>query len=88
MPGHRSLLLRTSWRAVLQDAKPQSIVRKYGTVAESPAITTPQSSVFEDALAASSPRTSWTKEEIKQIYDTPLMKLAFAAVSKSIAARF
>lgn len=76
-----SQLLKTGMRAF---SKPQPIVvRKYGTVQNvSPPLTTPQSSVFENAIAADTPRNTWTKEEIKEIYDTPLMKLAFAAVSQ------
>jgi biotin synthase len=57
-------------------------MRQYGTVSSVSEITTPQSSVFENALAADTPRNTWTKEEIKEVYDTPLMKLAFAAVSQ------
>jgi biotin synthase len=37
--------------------------------------------VFQQATEAKTPRMNWTREEIKQIYDTPLMELAFAAVS-------
>jgi biotin synthase len=73
-----SKLLQTGVRAL---GKPQPMTRKYGTVSSiSPQVTAPQSSVFENALAADTPRNTWTKEEIKEIYDTPLMKLAFAAV--------
>lgn len=75
----RSPLFKTGLR-VLQDGKWQG-ARRYGTVSEPSSISTPQSSVFEDALAATSPRNNWTKDEIKQIYETPLMKLAFASVS-------
>jgi biotin synthase len=76
-------LLEAALRALRQHAKPQSVVRKYGTVSSvSPHLTTPQPAVFENALAADTPRNTWTKEEIKEIYDTPLMKLAFAAVSQ------
>jgi biotin synthase len=75
-----SQLLKMSIRAL---SKPQVIARKYGTVQNGPSITatTPQSSVFENAIAADSPRNTWTKEEITQIYEMPLMKLSFAAVS-------
>jgi biotin synthase len=75
-------LLRTGVRTL---TKPQPIIisRKYGTVQNvGPSLTTPQLSVFDNAIAADSPRNTWTKEEIKEIYDTPLMKLAFAAVSQ------
>lgn len=37
-------------------------------------------SVFEDALNASGPRTSWTKEEISELYNTSLIDLTYAAV--------
>jgi biotin synthase len=74
-----SKLLKTGVRAL---SNPQRVVRQYGTISSvSPQLRTPQSSVFENALAADTPRNTWTKEEIKEIYDTPLMKLAFAAVS-------
>jgi len=36
--------------------------------------------VFEQAVNAAGPRNNWTKEEISQIHQTPLMELAFAAV--------
>jgi hypothetical protein len=82
MPTPRSRLLSTSCRALLRESKSQSLVRKYGTVSAAPAPTaTPRSRAFEDAIEAKAPRNNWTKEEIKEIYDTPLMKLAFAAVS-------
>lgn len=73
------VLLKSAVRALLQESKPQAIARKYGTV--SPQLTTPQFSVVENALVAQGPRNNWTREEIKEIYDTPLMELAFAAVS-------
>jgi biotin synthase len=75
-----SSLLKAGARAL---SKPQSVVRQYGTVSSiSPQVTAPQSSVFDNALAADAPRNNWTKEEIREIYDTPLMNLAFAAVSR------
>jgi biotin synthase len=65
---------------LFQESKSQSLVRKYGTVSSVSAAPTPQSAVFERALEANAPRNNWTKEEIKEIYDTPLIKLAFASV--------
>ena len=63
-------------------SKLQPGLRRYGTVQNvSPSLLTSQLSVFENAIAADVPRNTWTKEEIKEIYETPLMKLAFAAVS-------
>jgi biotin synthase len=90
MQCKRPQLLLASYRALLQDSKPQSLVRKYGTVSAAPAqaVTTPPSSTFENALAASGPRNNWTRGEIKEIYDTPLMKLAFASVSVSLDIKF
>jgi hypothetical protein len=41
----------------------------------------PRNLVFQQAIEATEPRISWTREEIQQIYDTPLIELAFAAVS-------
>ena len=81
MRGHCSSVLKRRLRAVLQDGKTQW-PRRYGTVAESPSLTTPRSSVLDDALNATSLRNTWTKDEIRQIYETPLMKLAYAAVSR------
>ena len=60
--------------------------RSYGTV-QSPASAVnnrfPFSSVLQQATTASSPRTSWSKDEVKEIYETPLTQLAYAAVRLS-----
>jgi biotin synthase len=40
-----------------------------------------KSSVFEDAVNATGTRTNWTREEIAEIYNTPLIKLTYAAAS-------
>jgi biotin synthase len=82
MRGHRPQFLVSSCRALLQETKAQSLVRKYGTVSPVTVEPTPQSTVFDRALEANAPRNNWTKDEIKEIYDTPLMKLAFASVWK------
>jgi biotin synthase len=39
-------------------------------------------SIFEQAVNATGARNTWTKEEISQIHQTPLMELAYAAVSQ------
>ncbi|CZT01204.1 probable biotin synthase [Rhynchosporium agropyri] len=79
MAGRRPQFLVTSCRVLLQESKPQSLVRTYGTVsAIAPHVTKP-ASTFDKALAATAPRNDWTKAEIKELYDTPLMSLAFAA---------
>jgi hypothetical protein len=80
MRGYCSPTLKRSWRTILQDTKTQW-PRRYGTVAESPSLTTPPSAALDEALEATSLRNTWTRDEIKQIYETPLMKLAYAAVS-------
>ena len=36
--------------------------------------------VFENALNAKAPRTTWTKDEIAEIYNTSLIDLTYAAV--------
>jgi hypothetical protein len=36
--------------------------------------------VFQEALQSTTARTNWTKEEISEIYNTPLMELSYAAV--------
>ncbi|PBP17836.1 biotin synthase [Diplocarpon rosae] len=83
MPGHRPQFLLASYRALLRESISNlaSPVKRYGTVAAvAPQVSSPPST-FEDALAATSPRNNWTKEEIKELYDAPLMSLAFAAGS-------
>jgi biotin synthase len=80
MRGHCSPVLRRSLRAVVRDGK-APWPRRYGTVAESPSLTTPPSSALDEALNATSLRNTWTRDEIRQIYETPLVKLAYAAVS-------
>ncbi|CAL3971007.1 unnamed protein product [Diplocarpon coronariae] len=83
MPASRPQFLLASCRALLRESNSQSLplVKRYGTVsAVAPQVPGPPSA-FENALAATSPRNNWTKEEIKELYDTPLMSLAFAAAS-------
>ena len=45
------------------------------------------SATFQNALQAISPRTTWTREEITEVYNTPLVELSFAAVSLLISSR-
>jgi hypothetical protein len=47
-----------------------------------PPITRATSSVYENALTATAPRTNWTKEEISEIYNTSLVDLTYASVSE------
>jgi len=45
-----------------------------------PAPRAKKGSVLEDAVNARAPRFDWTRDEIREIYNTPLMELAFQAV--------
>lgn len=38
------------------------------------------SSVLHNAVNTRAPRNSWSKDDIREIYNTPLMELAFKAV--------
>ncbi|KAH8671966.1 putative biotin synthase [Tricladium varicosporioides] len=80
MRGNYSRVLRIGCRALLQDARVYPLSRQYGTVSVAPSqpITTPPSA-FQNALEAEGPRNNWTRGEIQEIYETPLMQLAFAS---------
>lgn len=78
-------------RLAIQQATQRTSVRTYSTVHDIPRAAAAvgqappppkpsQSSIFHDAVNASGPRHNWTKEEITEIHQTPLMELAFAAV--------
>lgn len=80
----------------LNSARAQQFVRPFSTVLDTPidpktqqvAPPTRKSSVFEDAVNAAGPRTNWTREEIAEVYNTPLIRLTYAAVClKAIEAR-
>lgn len=60
--------------------------KSYGTVSSVPPqatenSVTSQKDVYQEALNATEPRTNWTREEIKTIYDKPLMELCWGAGS-------
>ncbi|ROV92050.1 hypothetical protein VPNG_09809 [Cytospora leucostoma] len=57
---------------VLLNASLKTTTRSYGQVVAPP-------STFHQALHATTPRTDWTREQISEIYNTPLMELAFAS---------
>ena len=38
------------------------------------------STTLQDAVQATAPRTNWTREEISDLYNSPLMELSYAAV--------
>jgi len=82
-------LLRPIGR-VLSSAHTTQFGRPFSTVLDTPIdpktqkVTPPairKSSVYEDAVNATGPRTNWTREEISEIYNTPLIRLTYAAVS-------
>ena len=64
---------------------PRSLVRSYGTV-QGPASTAIPNRIpnaLAEAVTAAAPRTSWTKEEVAQVYNTPLNLLTHASVSEN-----
>lgn len=52
-----------------------------GPIPQPPESMTQQAFGLQEAIRANGPRNDWTKTEIDTIYNSPLMKLAFAAVS-------
>jgi biotin synthase len=81
-------------------ARNATAIRSYSTVhdlphasssfAQPPTPPTPavdNTSVFQRAINATAARNDWTKEQISEIHQTPLMELAFAAVSPPLRAR-
>lgn len=66
--------------------RPLRLARAYGTVQSPPSAGSLPSRVpiaLQEATAASAPRTNWTREEVQQIYETPLTQLTYAAVLPS-----
>ncbi|KAJ5376589.1 hypothetical protein N7509_013475 [Penicillium cosmopolitanum] len=62
---------------------PRSLVRSYGTV-QGPASTAIPNRIpnaLAEAVTASAPRTSWTREEVAQVYNTPLNQLTYASAA-------
>lgn len=85
----RSIALRASKQ--VRSARYYSIVHDVPRTAASLNQTSPppqpqSQSVFDQAVNATGPRNDWTKEEISQIHQRPLMELAFAAVSGDLLA--
>ncbi len=71
---------RSSWRSY-STVSEVSAVSGYPIVPVVNDAVAPRTSTLENAIAARRLRYDWTKDEIKQIYEAPLMELAFAAVS-------
>jgi hypothetical protein len=44
-------------------------------------------SVLQQAIDAKGPRTNWTKEEISELYNTPLYELHYAAVRSNVGTK-
>ncbi|KAL3427479.1 biotin synthetase [Phlyctema vagabunda] len=73
-----------TFTSLLKSTSALRIRRTYGTVSDGPPlmgepVAVSQKSVLQQAVEAKTTRTSWTRDEIKQIYNAPLMELAFAA---------
>lgn len=70
--------------SLLPRSVPRIILRRsYGTVQSSPSAASIASRIpvaLQEATAATVPRTTWTREEVQQIYETPLNQLTYAAV--------
>jgi biotin synthase len=72
-------------------ARGPRLCRAFSTVLDTPVFpvtprskTPKHSSVFNDALNATSGRTNWTKEEISEVYNTSLIDLTYASVRQTI----
>jgi biotin synthase len=68
---------------------PRTVLRSYGTVQGPPSATSLAGripNVLIEATAATAPRTNWTREEISQVYNTPLNQLTYASVSVDLVA--
>ncbi|KAL3477237.1 hypothetical protein BJX99DRAFT_128042 [Aspergillus californicus] len=60
------------------------LTRSYGTVQSSHTASSFASRIppaLQEATAATTPRTNWTREDIQQIYETPLNQLTYAAAA-------
>ncbi|KAA8643754.1 hypothetical protein EYZ11_007105 [Aspergillus tanneri] len=58
--------------------------RSYGTVQQAPSAASLASRIpiaLQEATGATAPRTNWTREEVQQIYETPLNQLTYAAAA-------
>lgn len=64
--------------------------RSYGTVQAPPSAASLAANRIPPALqeATTAPRTNWSREEVQQIYETPLSQLTYAAVGRSLISYF
>lgn len=68
----------------------RTLLRSYGTVQGPPSAASVAGRVpgaLVDATNATAPRTNWTREEISQIYNTPLNQLTYASVSHYMSSK-
>lgn len=89
--AHRALLSPVRLVASPTLTRPCYVARSFSTVIDAPipaasqqtppAVPSGRGSVFRDAVQATSPRTNWTKEQISEVYNTPLIELTYGAVS-------
>jgi biotin synthase len=79
--------IRSPALSALRTSRSLIHTRKLSTVRDLPhsATTIPyqvlsSGAVLQNATSATGPRTNWTREEISEIYNTPLFELHYAAV--------
>lgn len=86
-PSIPSPLISTRSISLLRRVRHPPTIRKTfstvidGPIPQPPESMTQQSLGLQEAIRANGPRSDWEKKEIETIYNTPLMKLAYAAVS-------
>ncbi|KAF1810421.1 putative biotin synthase [Eremomyces bilateralis CBS 781.70] len=78
--GVSQALRRPQWQSfsTIQDAPRAAIPT---TTPPPPPTPSNTGTALQDAMNASRPRNNWTKEEISEIYNTPLMELTYAAAT-------
>jgi len=66
-------------RSDLRTLKQLTQIRSFASVTDSvPLVKT--GSALQDAIQSKGPRLDWTKDEIREIYNTPLMELSHQSV--------
>ncbi|RHZ73332.1 biotin synthase [Aspergillus turcosus] len=70
----------------LSRSLPRALLRRsYGTVQAPPSAASLTANrippALQEATAATAPRTNWSREEVQQIYETPLSQLTYAAAA-------
>ncbi|SLM35100.1 biotin synthase [Lasallia pustulata] len=84
-PSIPSPLISTRSISLLRRVRHPPTIRKTfstvidGPIPQPPESMTQQSLGLQEAIRANGPRSDWEKKEIETIYNTPLMKLAYAA---------